>query len=187
MNWDALGAFAEVVGAIGVVVSLVYLAIQVRSNTSALKAGASFETTHSWATFNEMVVSSMIGDPAFQAGEECRVVDITAKFYDPNAQSEDLSHTDMVLVSMMHRALFQKLEGQYYLFKHGYLEPQIWVARQNWARGVLELPLGRAWWEQEVQASVFSAEFVTVLSRPAVSSVKVKLPGTEQLPKIPGT
>ena len=63
MNWDAIGACAEVVGAIGVVVSLVYLAIQVRSNTSALKAGASFETTHSWATFNEMVVSSMIRDP----------------------------------------------------------------------------------------------------------------------------
>ena len=179
MNWDALGAFAEVVGAVGVVVSLVYLAIQVRSNTRALKAGASFETTHSWATFNEMVVSSMIGDPAYQAGEECRVVEITTKFYDPNAQSEDISHTDMVLVSMMHRALFQKLEGQYYQFKHGYLEPQIWVARRNWARGILELPLGRAWWEQEVLASIYSDEFVAVLSDAPVSSAKVKLPGTE--------
>ena len=179
MNWDAMGAFAEVVGAIGVIVSLVYLAIQVKSNTRALKANASFETTHSWATFNEMVIGSLIGDPAFQAGEDCRVVDITARFYDPNAQPGDLSRDEMVLVSMMHRALFQKLEGQYYQFKHGYLEPQIWVARHNWASGVLELPLGRAWWEQEVQASVFSTEFVTVLSDASASSVKVKLPGLE--------
>lgn len=179
MNWDAIGAFAEVVAAVGVVVSLVYLAIQVKSNTRALKAHASFETTHSWAAFNEMLVSSMIGDPAYQAGEDCRVVDITAKFYDPNAQPGDLSHTDVVLVSMMHRALFQKLEGQYYQFKHGYLEPQIWVSRRNWARGVLELPLGRAWWEQEIQASVFSTEFVTVLSDAPVSNAKVKLAGVE--------
>ena len=180
MNWDAIAAFAEVIGAIGVVVSLVYLAIQVRSNTRALKASSSFETTHSWAAFNEMVVSSMISDPAYQAGEDCKIVDITAKFYDPNAQTKDLSHNDMVLVSMMHRALFQKLEGQYYQFKHGYLEPQIWVARRNWARGVLELPLGRAWWQQEVQASIFSTEFVKILSDAPTSSAKVKLPGVEE-------
>ncbi len=30
MNWDAIGAVGEIVGALAVVVSLVYLAIQVR-------------------------------------------------------------------------------------------------------------------------------------------------------------
>jgi hypothetical protein len=37
MNWDALGAIAELIGAIAVVVSIVYLATQIRlSNTLAL-------------------------------------------------------------------------------------------------------------------------------------------------------
>lgn len=31
MNWDALGAIAELVGAIAVVASLLYLAVQVRA------------------------------------------------------------------------------------------------------------------------------------------------------------
>jgi hypothetical protein len=38
MNWDALGAIAELVGAIGVVASLFYVASQIRRNSSALEA-----------------------------------------------------------------------------------------------------------------------------------------------------
>ena len=37
MNWDAIGAIAEAVGALAVVISLVYLAVQIRSGTSALR------------------------------------------------------------------------------------------------------------------------------------------------------
>ena len=40
MNWDALGASAEAVGAVGVVATLAYLAIQIRANTAALSAQA---------------------------------------------------------------------------------------------------------------------------------------------------
>ena len=36
MNWEALGAIGEVVGAIAVVLTLAYLAIQVRQNSNAL-------------------------------------------------------------------------------------------------------------------------------------------------------
>ena len=37
MNWNAVGAIAELLGAIGVIVSLVYLAIQIRRNTRTQK------------------------------------------------------------------------------------------------------------------------------------------------------
>ena len=40
MNWDALGAIGELLGAIVVVVSVVYLASQVRQNTAASRAEA---------------------------------------------------------------------------------------------------------------------------------------------------
>ena len=42
MDWNAIGAIGEVGGAIGVVVTLVYLAGQLRQNTNALKS-ASYE------------------------------------------------------------------------------------------------------------------------------------------------
>ncbi len=43
MNWDAVGAMAELVGAIGVIASLIYLAIQIRQNTRSLQANT-FQT-----------------------------------------------------------------------------------------------------------------------------------------------
>ncbi len=38
MNWDAIGVIAEIVGAAAVVVSLLYLATQMRQNANAVKA-----------------------------------------------------------------------------------------------------------------------------------------------------
>jgi hypothetical protein len=38
MNWDAIGAVAEGLGAVGVIVSLAYLASQIRQNTRSMRA-----------------------------------------------------------------------------------------------------------------------------------------------------
>ena len=40
MNWDALGALSELVGAVGVVVTLAYLAIQIRESNKMMRATA---------------------------------------------------------------------------------------------------------------------------------------------------
>lgn len=45
MNWEALGAIAEAVGAAGVIATLAYLAIQIRANTAALSAQARHSIT----------------------------------------------------------------------------------------------------------------------------------------------
>ena len=38
MNWDAIGAIAETLGAVGVIASLVYLATQIRQNTRTVRS-----------------------------------------------------------------------------------------------------------------------------------------------------
>ena len=43
MNWDAIGALGEVVGAAAVVISIVYLSIQIRQNTKAAQINAERE------------------------------------------------------------------------------------------------------------------------------------------------
>ena len=45
MNWEAVGALAEGLGAIGVIVSLLYLASQVRTNTRASRVEAKLTAT----------------------------------------------------------------------------------------------------------------------------------------------
>lgn len=40
MNWEAIGAISEGLGALAVIITLIYLAVQVRQNTAALKSTA---------------------------------------------------------------------------------------------------------------------------------------------------
>ena len=40
MNWEAIGAVAELLGALGVIATLVYLSIQIRQNTRMMKSTA---------------------------------------------------------------------------------------------------------------------------------------------------
>lgn len=40
MNWEAIAAAAELIGAIAVILTLVYLALQIRQNTAALRSTA---------------------------------------------------------------------------------------------------------------------------------------------------
>jgi len=37
MNWEAIGAVAEAIGALGVIATLIYLSVQVQQNTKAIK------------------------------------------------------------------------------------------------------------------------------------------------------
>ena len=176
MNWEAIGAMGEVVGAVAVVVSIVYLSQQVRSNTRTVRARASFDATHSWATVNEGIVASVASERSFQEGGESRYVEAAAKFYSPDTKPGDLSPTENAVMSLLHRALFQKLEGQFYLHEHGFLETELWEQRRNWARGLVNLPAGRAWWETELSQSVYAPKFVNEISGGA--GVDLVIPGS---------
>ncbi|MHC4783454.1 MAG: hypothetical protein ACYTE0_10485, partial [Planctomycetota bacterium] len=59
----------------------------------------------------------------------------------------------------------------------GYAEPQIWVARRDWARGILALPMGREWWNEEQKSSIYSSEFASIISNSLEADVTVKLAG----------
>jgi hypothetical protein len=56
MNWDAIGAIAELLGAIGVIASLVYLATQIRQGREQVRAATAQQyqsqatsTAQAWA------------------------------------------------------------------------------------------------------------------------------------------
>ena len=56
MNWEALGASAEFVGAAGVVASLLYLAVQVRTSNRASAVQAKFESTRLLNDFMDLLI-----------------------------------------------------------------------------------------------------------------------------------
>ena len=152
MNWEAIAAIGEITGAAAVVVSIVYLSFQIKSNTRATMASASFEASHSWAQFNEQMIL---------APDD--VLALSLKTYEPGATMDDVSETEYARMVILHRTIFQKLEGQYYLYKYGSLEAGVWENRRRVARGILELPFYRTWWENELKSSTYSDDFVQAL------------------------
>ena len=59
MNWEAIGAISESLGALGVIASLIYLATQLRSNAVASSVEAKLATTRFLTDFNR----DLINDP----------------------------------------------------------------------------------------------------------------------------
>lgn len=48
MNWDAIGAIAEVVGVATILLSLIYVAVQIRQNNKIAQAEAERDLLHHW-------------------------------------------------------------------------------------------------------------------------------------------
>ena len=52
MNWDAIGAIGELIGAIAVVITLIFLTVQLKQNTKSIRA--STRSQHTEAVSNTL-------------------------------------------------------------------------------------------------------------------------------------
>jgi hypothetical protein len=151
--WDAVSAIGQVVGAIAVVVSIVYLAIQIRANTRAVRGQAGFEAAHSWAETNEVL--GQLPDDVMRLFREA---------FDADAgRTEAWSEGERHRMSVLFRSLFQKLEGQYFLYVNGSLDAGLWAQRCAIARGMIRSPYMRGWWENERTIRTFSPAFAAAI------------------------
>src|SRR5215471_12958793 len=66
INWEALGAVANVLAAVGVIATLIYLSIQIRQNTKAVRSSSiqnlvqNFSTTAQAAVENEHIIPLLL-------------------------------------------------------------------------------------------------------------------------------
>jgi hypothetical protein len=65
LSWEVAGTIAEVIGAVAVVLSLLYLAAQIRQNTNAAKAGTSvlYRDNPGFRTFVDSLENGWLGRP----------------------------------------------------------------------------------------------------------------------------
>lgn len=154
MTITELGALGEFVSSIAVVITLIYLALQIRANTRTTKANASFQATHSWGEVTQRL--SELPDDQFKS--------IIALF-DRGTTAGELTAEEYERVRYTLRNIFQRLEGQYYLFKYGLLEPGVWKVRSAIGRGMVEVnPLLREWWRTDTNPPNYSQEFIDAIN-----------------------
>ncbi len=111
MNWDAIGALAELVGAIGVIASLAYLASQIRQNTNAMR-GTAHESSVARNTQYALAI-----------GSSPQVSDLLARghrSYESLSTAERLQYTHLIA------AMLLGAEATLHQYKRGNLEEAIW-------------------------------------------------------------
>jgi hypothetical protein len=158
MNWDAIGAFAELLAATGGIVAIVYLALQLRQNTHALdrseraaRAATSFQGALTWAEIN------------IQAAQDADLAEAVVASFE--ADSPTFTKQQTAQLHFFGRSTMERLDALHYLFRHEQLEEELWNVRVTWARRVVDCPYWRSWWQTEREASNYSPSFILELER----------------------
>lgn len=168
MSIQDLGAIGEFIGSIGVIVTLIYLAMQIRSNTRATRASAGFEATHSWANLNE-TLSSRSDDYLLPFVKTSRTQDFSG-----------LTDVEYLRLTLFLRSMFQKLEGQFYLYRYGLLDRALWEQRSSVGKGFIIQSHLAEWWQLEKEINTFTPDFIEAIeSADAMDATAInKRPGT---------
>ena len=148
MNWDAIGAIGEAISAIAVIVSLVYLAVQLRTNSQTLKANAAWDAEVLWGTSNIAI------------GEKPEVAHLVHRAAATNAQLEDFSDEEIARIYFMVRGVLQYAQAQWWLWKEGNLPNEIWDMRRKWARNYVNVPIFRMLWDDDIRQYILNEDFV---------------------------
>ena len=133
MNWEALGAIGEIVGAAGVIVSLLYLASQVRGNSRQLRHAAA------QAVLDKL--NGLIGQLAFTAG--------AGDIWTRGLSGLDALRDDEELVrfsSMLLQAFWAYEEVLHYR-RAGVIEDWAWIHARAPVEHFMRTPGFQEWWE----------------------------------------
>jgi len=132
MNWDAVTGVAELIGATGVIASLVYVGLQIRQNTIATQRSNARQTASDHAR-------------AFQGIQDEQISDI---FYRGTEDLETLRPVERYRADLAMAVSLEAIE-QAFADYHQQDFPKDYLATyRNRIPGVLNSPGGILWWQQ---------------------------------------
>jgi hypothetical protein len=131
INWDALGAIGEIVGAAAVVLTLAYLAMQIRQNTRTVKAASHHAITDS---MNHISIS-IAQNP-----------DVARIWRMGNEDLSSLTEDEFVSFGFLLLTYMRVFETLYYQRKIGTMEEQLYIAEEKTLRWAVKNPGFRSWW-----------------------------------------
>ena len=144
MDLTQLANLGEFIGGVAVLVTLVYLALQVRLNTQSNR----YLFTQNLVT-NEAHANLMVATH----GDLAEIIQNTA-----TGQHETLAPTDRLRMNAYMYSVYSQIDMAYHQYRAGQLEERVW---QRWDYEIpvfLGVPGFAMWWTQDKQR--FSSDFV---------------------------
>jgi hypothetical protein len=132
MNWEALGAIGEIVGAVAVILTLGYLALQIRQNTTSVRAASRLEIASGWRAHNRLSL-----DP------DARRVYARGLRNFPEMPLDERGLFGTLLAD--HAVFFQ---GTFALYEEGQLDERTYQDYLTWFACQVATSGGSAWWAE---------------------------------------
>ncbi|MGD8415480.1 MAG: hypothetical protein PVH91_00340 [Pseudomonadales bacterium] len=142
MNWDAIGATAEFLGAIGVIVTLFYLASQLRRNSRALEAATN------------QAVSDATQERLLAPAQNVAL----AAAFSKSRIGEALSPTEETQLAFFSRATFRGIQNIFFQHRKGLISDEVWRDYEQVLMGQSTASHTKEWWRRE--RPTFDRDFV---------------------------
>ena len=156
MNWDAIGAASELVGAIAVIVTLIYLAVQIRDSARASRSAAITDATTAVQAWYQELGSNPVAATLFLEG-----------MTDPDS----LSKADQFQFVMLVHAVVLGFQRSYFLSQAGTLDVGLRDSIGTAIQAVNHLPGMAFYWQN--RKTFFQPEFINwvegLLERESIS------------------
>ena len=144
VNWEAISAIGQIVGALAVVISLIYVAREIRTNARSARV-ASLHDVNRW--LGELVTHPHVRE----------------LYYRGIHDFESLKGADIVgFANFMNQGffIFQEL---YYQQLDGHLDPRIWGPSEAAMRDLNAYPGVQGWWR--VRSHYFNKDFANYINQ----------------------
>ena len=135
MNWEAIGAIGEIIGALAVVISLLYLAVQIRTQNAQAKLSALHEMSAGFREVTALFASKDVSDIFIRA----------------NKDFDSMPDAELVRLIILTTNLFHAWEEAFLEKRDGHLSP---VSLETLSRDytqVMGAPSFRRIWELRKQ------------------------------------
>jgi len=144
MNWEAVGATANLFAALGVVATLIYLAIQIRQNTKAVRSSTIENLIHSLAATAQAAVENEYMVPLMLKA---------------NAGPDSLTEEERVRLHFWFIMTFRRFEGVYFQRDLGLVDTAVIEGFERSHLSILASKSGKAWWANAKE--IFNSGFVS--------------------------
>jgi hypothetical protein len=131
VNWEAIGAVGEVAGAAGVIISLLYLAVQIRGDARAKRAATVHEQSAAFRDLLQILASD----------EELADVYLRGL-----REFGSINDSEFVRFSSTLGFMFRVFEESFYQWKEGNLDAHLWNGFEAPIADMLAYPGAREWW-----------------------------------------
>jgi hypothetical protein len=145
MTLQDLGNIGEFIAAIGVIVSLVYLATQIRQNTRAVRSSASHVITDARVDF----LKSISDNP-----------EVSQMFFSGLSDREALDPVELIRFDVMMTRFIVTMENYHYQNRQGAMDPDQWTRVLGVLRRFMSTPGGQSWWSSRPRTDLAFDRFL---------------------------